>query len=175
MLRDFQLIDLEEQHRWLLLNWRNAKEIRENMYHDEEISREIHSRWFDHALKGDGIIAKLLTYHGVPVGFVNFTHLDERNNRCYWGFYIGEKNAPRGTGTALGILALSYIFESYHLRKLCAEVLAFNEKSLRFHKKMGFQEEGVFKKHIYRNQQYIDVVALALFREDWPQAKAALL
>jgi len=44
-------------------------------------------------------------------------------------------------------------------------------KVIKLHKKFQFKEEGIFKTHIYKNEQYQDVICLALFREDWLEHK----
>jgi len=51
------------------------------------------------------------------------------------------------------------------------EVLDLNMKVIKLHKKFQFKEEGIFKTHIYKNEQYQDVICLALFREDWLEHK----
>jgi hypothetical protein len=45
--------------------------------------------------------------------------------------------------------------------------LAFNKAVIKLHKKFGFQEEGYFRQHIKKDDQFLDVVALAILREEW--------
>jgi RimJ/RimL family protein N-acetyltransferase len=35
------------------------------------------------------------------------------------------------------------------------------------HKSFGFEEEGIYRKHILKNGEFADVVALAILRSDW--------
>lgn len=174
-LKEYELIDVSEKHKKLILNWRNSEHVRLNMFVERVITEEEHNTWFENMKKGNKIIAKLLLLKGKPIGFVNFTDIDHKNNKCYWGFYIGDKEAPKGSGTIMAFLALNYIFEEFSLRKLCAEVLEFNKISINYHKKLGFVEEGRLKKHIFKNNQYIDVIIMALFRENWGIIKEQLL
>ncbi|MET3698888.1 UDP-4-amino-4,6-dideoxy-N-acetyl-beta-L-altrosamine N-acetyltransferase [Bacillus oleivorans] len=173
-IEKYQLQDIEEGQLEVVLKWRNSEHIRKYMYSDDYITFEDHVNWFKNIKKDTSKIAKLLMYDGNPIGFVQFTNIDERNSKCYWGFYIGEKNAPPGSGTALGLLALHYIFEEFPIRKLCAEVLDFNTVSLNYHKKFGFIEEGRFIKHVFKNDRYVDVISMALFKDKWSERKQIL-
>ncbi len=171
----YYLRDLEEKDLELILKWRNSKAIWSNMYTDHEITMLEHKEWFNQVRKNDQTLVKLLFYRNKPLGFINFSNIDKKNNKCYWGFYIGEKDAPKGSGTVLGLLALDLLFETVGVRKLCAEVLACNEASLKFHHKLGFKEEGRLIKHVVKNDKYIDVLVLALFHQQWTEVKNSLL
>lgn len=174
-IENYQLVDLEEKNLELVLKWRNSEAVRSCMYTDHIITIKEHYVWFKKIKDDKDTIAKLLSFNEKPIGQVNFTQIDKKNNTCYWGFYIGDKNAQRGSGTALGILALEYMFEVKSIRKLCAEVLDFNIPSLHFHKKLGFTEEGRLVKHVLKNNHYIDVIPMGLFQENWLKEKKKLL
>ncbi|MCK0470515.1 UDP-4-amino-4,6-dideoxy-N-acetyl-beta-L-altrosamine N-acetyltransferase [Halalkalibacter sp. APA_J-10(15)] len=168
---EYTLTSMKEEHLPLVLKWRNSKSIRQCMYTDHVITLKEHEKWFQKIKQSDHAMIKLLFYRDHPIGLVHFSQIDRRNKKSYWGFYIGEQNAPKGSGTALGFLALECIFEQIGMRKLCSEVLAFNQPSLKFHRKLGFKEEGKFKNHIERNGQYIDVYVFALFNDKWLDVK----
>jgi RimJ/RimL family protein N-acetyltransferase len=68
-------------------------------------------------------------------------------------------------------LALEYAFTSLDLRKLCCEVFSFNSPVVKMHQKFGFQQEGLYRGHILKSGQPEDVIALALFAEEWAQIK----
>lgn len=172
---DYRLTDVAPEHKQLLLSWRNSERVRRNMLTDHVITQAEHDKWFLALTRGAGNLAKVLCYGGRPLGFVNFTNIDGKHNRCYWGFYIGETSPPKGSGTMLALLALSFIFEEFQLRKLCSEVLISNTRSINYHKKLGFAEEGRLKKHVRKGNGYVDLVVMALFGQDWPQNKERLL
>lgn len=171
----YHLKDLEENELDVVLKWRNSDHIRKYMYSDHIISFKDHQKWFKTLIKDNSNLAKILVYEKNPIGFVNFTNIDKRNNNCYWGFYIGERNCPRGSGTVMGLLSLEYIFEKISIRKLCAEVLDFNTVSINYHKKFGFVEEGRFIKHVIKNGKYIDVISMALFQDRWKERKQKII
>ncbi|QIW22025.1 UDP-4-amino-4,6-dideoxy-N-acetyl-beta-L-altrosamine N-acetyltransferase [Bacillus thuringiensis] len=171
---DFQLRSLEKKDLELILKWRNTKEIRTIMYEDHEITIDEHLKWYEKLEMDDTKVARLLTYKEKPIGFVNFTKIDEINQTCYWGFYIGEKQSVRRAGTVLGLLALDYIFETKGIHKVCAEIIESNRISLNFHQKLGFQEDGRYENYICRDNDYIDVITMTLFHEQWRERKEAI-
>ncbi|GAM09646.1 spermidine N(1)-acetyltransferase [Geobacter sp. OR-1] len=171
---DCNLRPIEERDLATVLGWRNSERVRSYMYTDHVISPDEHHAWFTR-LSGDPFPTVLIfEYRGTPVGLKNFTQIDRRNNRCYWGFYLGEADLPRGCGTAMGFLALEYIFERQQLRKLCAEAFAFNDGSVKYHTRLGFRQEGRYLQHVLKNGVYEDIVSFALFRDDWLAGKTIL-
>lgn len=160
-----RLIALADQQ--MILDWRNLDRIRINMYNDHLISKEEHNNWFKNALIDKDARYFIFGYKGNPVGFVSFTKIDWKHNRCYWAFYLGEQNIPKGTGAAMEFFALSYIFNQVNIRKLCCEVFVFNSSVIKLHHRFGFVEEGRFIRHYLKNDKYEDIVCLAQFKETW--------
>ncbi len=167
---DFRLRPLEEADLEKMLEWRNSPRIMEVMFTDGPITAEEHRSWYERLKASDDSLCLVFEFLGRPAGVVNIVRIDRRNGRCCWGFYLGESALPGGSGTVMGVLALEYVFKSLGMRKLCGEVLAFNTRSISFHKKLGFTEEGRLTRHVLKNGKYEDVVVLALFSESWTAA-----
>lgn len=175
ILDDYALIDFNEKHKELVYHWRNSDHVRKYMFNDYLFTLDDHNLWFDVVQNSNDIIVKILLYTEQPIGFVNFTNIDKANNKCFWGFYIGEQRAPKGSGQIMAFLSLNYIFKELCLRKLCSEILDFNIRGIHYHKKLGFVEEGRLKEHISRNDGYVDVILMALFKENWLSRSGELL
>lgn len=169
-----KLRKLEKSDLNRILVWRNSDRIRVTMFTDHVITPEEHRKWFEDMDNSDKVYF-IFELDCIPVGLSNFTEIDWLNNRCFWGFYIGETEVPRGTGLLMGYLSMEYAFEQFKIRKVCSHVLAGNKVSLNYHKKLGFSEEGLFKQHIKKNDRYEDVIYLALFNDDWLKNKTILL
>jgi len=168
-IRPIEEADLEK-----VLAWRNSDRIRSVMFTDQVIDMNEHRAWFESLSRENTAICMVFEFQGRPVGVVNIVRIDRYNNKCSWGFYLGEVDVPRGTGAALGFLALEHIFEVLGIRKLLAEALALNRRSVNFHKKLGFVEEGLLVGHVLKNGVYEDVVAMALFNKEWKNSKSRL-
>ncbi|MCQ5366115.1 UDP-4-amino-4,6-dideoxy-N-acetyl-beta-L-altrosamine N-acetyltransferase [Anoxybacillus salavatliensis] len=172
LLERARLEDMNSSHLEMVLNWRNQEHIRTVMFHDQIISLEEHRKWFHKLKEDERTVVKIFYLDHIPLGVVNFTNIDFENGKCSWGFYIGNQNAPKGSGTLMGYLALNFIFEELNIRKLCAEVISFNEKSIRYHQRLGFRTEGVLREHVFKNHQYADVILMALFNKEWKEQKS---
>lgn len=163
-----KLRQLVESDLATVLEWRNSEHVSSNMLTDHIITKEEHFLWYKNLLSQKQMNKYLVyEYLGDPVGLVYLTQIDNFNNKCYWGFYIGEKDAPKGSGLAMGYLALEYFFKVLRIRKICSEVLAFNKASINYHKKLGFTMEGRLVKHILKKDSYEDVIIMALFEQEW--------
>jgi len=170
-LEDCRLIPLVKRNLPTVLKWRNSEHVRANMFTDHIISWKEHSSWYENLKRKKDSSYLVFHYKNQPVGMVYFTNIEKRNNTCFWGFYIGAEDVPRGVGSAMGYLGLEYAFGKLRIRKICGEVLAFNALSLNFFKKIGFSVEGRFSEHVLKNNTFTDVIFFSLFRQDWDQKK----
>jgi len=171
VLSDYRLRVFHESDLKQVLKWRNSERIRQCMYSDHVISWEEHVNWFHRLQKDPAAEFLIFEFQTRPAGVVSFSNINSTHKRCSWGFYLGETDLPKGSGVALGYLGLHYGFEKIGCRKICGEVLASNEASVRFHRKLGFVQEGRFEKHVYKHGQFEDVLSFACFYEDWVKNK----
>jgi len=141
------------------------------MYNDEIISLQEHTAWFKKVAEEQKSYHLIFEYRNQPIGVINITQVDRKNEKCYWGFYIGKSSTPPGSGLAMGFYGLNYIFSELHMRKLCSEALAFNIPSVNYHLTLGFFKEGQLRKHVLKNGNFEDVVCLGIFQEEWQNTK----
>lgn len=159
-VRQMVAADLER-----VLAWRNHPDVRRFMYTQHEISLGEHTRWFEKACKNPK--RHLLVYENAstPLGFINL-HQFAPGGIADWGFYAAP-DAPKGTGYLLGQAALQYAFIDLGLHKLCGQALAYNDRSVRFHQNLGFQQEGLLRQQHFDGQHYHDVVCFGLLASEW--------
>lgn len=154
--------------------WRNAPEIRSRMFNKHEISEAEHLAWFER-LQTD--VKSCWMIHedeaGHADGVVYFTQIDAGSRSAFWGFYTAP-GAAKGTGTLMGVDAMDHAFEAQGLHKVSSEVLAGNEASLHFQKKLGFQQEGVLREAHFDGERHVDVLRLGLLRHEWHKQRPAL-
>ena len=167
-IRPIELIDKD-----LILQWRNLDRVRTNMYNDYIISKEEHDAWFSRALVDTNAVYLVFSYENRPIGFASFTNISISHNRCYWAFYLGEVDVPRGSGSVMEFFSLDYAFLTLKIRKLCCEVFTFNSGVIKLHEKFGFIHEGQFSQHYKKNERYEDIVCLAKFASSWTDERPA--
>ncbi len=162
-IRQMTQADLE-----VVLAWRNHEQVRRFMYTQHEICMDEHRRWFDRASADPRRHLLIYQVSDKALGFVNIHEIAE-GGIAEWGFYAAP-DVPRGTGIALGHAALQHAFQTLSLHKLCGQTIAFNERSIRFHMKLGFLKEGVLHQQYFDGQNYHDVWCFGLLADSW-QAK----
>ena len=165
---------LEESDLKLILPWRNAPTVRQAMFTQHEISWDEHQAWF-HRMQADESKQSFLflDYENAPSAVVSFVSIEQVQKLAFWGFYT-DPDAKPGTGVRMSLDALDKAFYELELRKLNADVLASNLRSLEMHKKIGFIEEGRFRDHFYDGESNVDVVRFGILHEEWPHAKRNL-
>jgi|SRR3990167_730836 len=159
-IRNMRRDDLE-----LVLSWRNHPDVRRYMYSQHEISLEEHQRWFEQSVNNPSRHLLIFDLDGVPLGFISFNRLAS-SGVADWGFYAAPF-APKGSGRQLGRAALNHAFTELGLQKVCGQALAYNERSIKFHRDLGFQQEGILREQHFDGEQYQSVVCFGLLRREW--------
>ncbi|KAA1175191.1 UDP-4-amino-4,6-dideoxy-N-acetyl-beta-L-altrosamine N-acetyltransferase [Marinobacter salinexigens] len=148
-----------------VLNWRNHPDVRQFMYTSHVITPEEHARWYARMSCQEGIWLLIFEVGAVAKGFVNISR-----TRCQhvadWGFYLSP-DSEKGTGKLLGRAVLEYAFDELGLHKLCGQALGFNERSIRFHERLGFNREGVLRDQHCDGNGFHDVVCFGLLSSEW--------
>ena len=103
-----------------------------------------------------------------PIGNCALNGINSKDHAAMFGIGIGEKDYwSKGYGTEAARLLLNYGFEQLNLYRIFSTALAFNERSLRLHRKVGFKEEGRARQAMFKNGQYHDLVHFGILREEW--------
>jgi len=151
-----------------VLSWRNHPDVRRCMYTQHEITMEEHRHWFEQASQDQRKHLLVFEADATPLGFIQFSQLGG-SAIADWGFYAAPE-APKGYGRRLGRAALDYAFGQLNLHKVCGQALAFNERSIHFHRALGFQQEGRLREQHFDGQQYHDVLCFGLLQPEWRPA-----
>lgn len=150
----------------LVREWRNARQVRNFMLTQKEITLQEHVAWFASASKNPARALLIFEVGGRPAGHMNFK-IDLSDEIADWGFYAAP-GAPKGTGLAMGKHALEYGFATLRLRKICGQVLDFNAASRKMHESLGFACEGVLREQKQVNGVWRDLVCYGLLVREWP-------
>ena len=161
MLRSMLVGDLE-----MVLSWRNDLSIRQYMYSQHKIQYKEHEQWFARSSQSAEIKLLILEIDTESLGFIQFKLNDKRDGVGEWGFYVSPQ-APPGTGSMLGRQGVAYAFKELKLRKLYGKAIAYNQKSINFHKKLGFSYEDTLREHYFDGSDYHDVIVFGFMSEDW--------
>lgn len=102
------------------------------------------------------------------LGHVGLYQIDHRIRMAEFAIMIGEHAAwAKGLGRACTQFALEYGFDQLNLNRIHLSVLASNERALRLYRSLGFSEEGHLRQAQFKNNQYMDVLLMAMLREEY--------
>ena len=148
----------------LIVKWRNTEEVRKNFIFREPFTEEMHKRWLDTKVASGEVIQYIIVdkSDSKPVGSIYFRDVNLKNRSAEYGLFIGEKSARgRGIGTEAISLFIDFGFRTLHFHRISMRVLDNNEGSIRANKKVGFEQEGIFRDMEYLNGEYRDVIFMA--------------
>ena len=148
-----------------VLAWRNHLEVRRYMYTQHEITPDEHQRWFERARQDPHKHLLIFEAENQALGFVSFSELGS-GGVADWGFYTAP-DAPKGSGRELGRSALDHAFNDIKLHKVCGQAIAYNERSIRFHQSLGFQQEGALRDQRFDGERYHNVICFGLLSHEW--------
>jgi RimJ/RimL family protein N-acetyltransferase len=105
---------------------------------------------------------------GQPAGTLRLLEIDHHHGRAELAISIGETSQwDRGIGTDAIRQALRHAFEAMGLRRIGLITDADNLRGVRCYEKAGFVREGLLRAHRLRYGQPIDMLTMAVLKEDW--------
>ena len=88
-----------------------------------------------------------------------------------WGFAIGSSFWGTGVFEDGAALALAFAFDTLHVHRLEARAAVHNGRGQGALRKVGAIQEGVLRKSLVRNGQYMDEALYAIVGEEWRAAR----
>ena len=81
------------------------------------------------------------------------------------GFWIGEPYWGNGLMTQAVSWMVEYCFSELGLKRIFADVMEYNIASQKVLQKCGFELEGIFRKNIYKNDDFYDQFVYAIVND----------
>ena len=148
------------------VSWMNDKEVISGLQNPViPYTKEMLSDYIQSVIKNSNnqMFAIIDNTSGKHIGNIKLI-VNKENKNCELGILIGDKNFwGKGVGQESCKLLVKYAFNDLNLSKVWLAVHANNNAAIRLYEKIGFQTEGVFKKHIFYDGQFIDKVFMAIF------------
>jgi RimJ/RimL family protein N-acetyltransferase len=99
--------------------------------------------------------------------------VDENNGVVDVGIMIGAREAHgRRYGIEAWMAVCDYLFKNLPIRKLTAGTMSINIPMLKIMKRAGMIDDGIRKKHFLSEGKEVDIIHMALFREDWESSNS---
>lgn len=159
-------INLDAKKKEMIRSWRNYKEIRRLMYSRHLISKAEHAGFIE-KLKKEKIkfywLVRINT--GEFIGVISLERVDFVNGHCYLGIYTNPFLPVSGKGVILMKCLKDLVFGKARMHTLKLEVVADNQRAIRFYKRSGFKSEGKIKGFVSRGKEWEDVIVMGMFNK----------
>ena len=104
----------------------------------------------------------VIDIRGEVAGSVGFSKIE--GHKAEIGYWLGKKYWGQGIMTEAVKLATKFGFEKLKLKRIYAYVFPWNKASMRVLEKAGYKLEGVLKKHVEKDNKFVDDYLFAKVR-----------
>ena len=152
-----------------VVTWFNRPEVRHNLMRLWPMSMEEEDQWFEEMQRKDWPrIYAIVTTEGEHIGTLGVHDVDWRCRSAEIGIMIGEPTCwGQGYGTDAIRGLLRHLFDQMGLNRVTLSVLENNPRAIRCYEKCGFLLEGRRRQAFFRNGDYLDVLVMAVLRQDY--------
>lgn len=165
-----QVREIIEEDVPFINQWRNDPEVMQYLTNQFRfIGLQADRNWFAYYQQHRNEAVRLaILDEGSLVGTVQLTQIDRMNQQAEYSIMIGEKNhQSKGLGRQATRAILSHAFLDLNLHRIYLTVLPDNERAIRLYESIGFQREGIYRKSLFKNGQFIDVLGMSLLRDEY--------
>lgn len=105
------------------------------------------------------------------IGYFRLSNYSVENKNLYLGADIHPEFCGLGYANQAYKKFIPFLFKEYNLNKISLEVLSTNERAINLYKKLGFVFEGIKRKEILKNGNWIDSIIMSMLREEYERSK----
>jgi RimJ/RimL family protein N-acetyltransferase len=113
------------------------------------------------------IMFSIETLAGELVGGINIHSMDRKNGTFETGTRLYRRFRGLGYAFEAKTIVLRYAFHELRFQKYNIRCIEINEAMIRHARRLGCQEEGRIRRHIYTNGRFYDEIILGLTREEF--------
>jgi RimJ/RimL family protein N-acetyltransferase len=113
------------------------------------------------------IMFSIETLAGELVGGINIHSMDRKNGTFETGTRLYRRFRGLGYAFEAKTIVLRYAFHELRFQKYNIRCIEINEAIIRHARRLGCQEEGRIRRHIYTNGRFYDEIILGLTREEF--------
>ncbi len=129
----------------------------------------------DTARQVNRIVFGVQTKDGTPIGMFGISRLQPTYRLAMLTALIGEAEYwGGGCGTDALLLVIDYALDWLDTRKVWLGTMSANPRVMRQMEKVGFTLEARHRKGTWAGNQWVDMLAYGMLREEWP-GRAAMI
>ena len=162
-----------EENDWeLLLSMMNSPEIDMYVGNAHLPASELSQKnWISQYKNTDETIRLMIELNnGKTIGMIMLQHIDYRNQIAELGIktYVSDvqDRLPHDTDDAYNAM-LKFAFDELNMNCIYCFVTDDNMRSLKFHNRLGFKEDGVLRHRLYSSGIHKNLVAFSMLKDEF--------
>ena len=119
-------------------------------------------KWFEHQEISRDVLRCIvaLKEDGKAIGTIILSDIDQKNATGHIHIKMSKEGGRgKGYGTDAVNTMVQYAFEELRLNCIYANILSYNEASIKLFERCGFKRDGVLRQRVYKKGQFIDLLA----------------
>lgn len=168
----YNLRELRREDIPIINKWRNDPDLISKLGAPfRYINEEVDMLWYENYMKNRSNTVRLAMTDesDVILGLASLTDIDYINRSCTAHFMIGNaSDRGKGLGTFAIEEILKHAFMNLNLNRVELSLLSTNTV-IYLYKKLGFIVEGTKRKAAFKNGSYVDVIEMAMLKEDYDE------
>ncbi len=145
----------------------NNPAVWSGLSHSKPGNLEQKREFFEDVICDDEQIDLAICKEGEIMGTVDL--IPEEEGVYEIGIWLAEKFQSKGYGTEASEMIINYAFNELRCHKVTARAYSSNVGSQRVWEKLGFKQEGVQRKQIFREGKFEDAVLYGVLEEEWEE------
>ena len=132
------------------------------------VSEAAQLKWFDQLERTKDILRCIIATPetGEAVGTIILSEIDQKNGTGHIHIKMTKNARGRGYATDAINTLVKYAFDELRLHCIYANILVYNEASVRLFEKCHFQRDGLLRARVYKKGKYIDVFSYSRLADE---------
>ncbi|WP_238902583.1 GNAT family protein [Clostridium sp. YIM B02506] len=136
------------------------------------VSKYEQEQWYEKSINNKDTLRWVIeTKEDGVIGMTGLWNIDWKYRTAFTGIKIGNIDyRGKGYGTDAVMAVMRYAFEELQLKRLDGDIVEYNIASQKLYcGKCGWKEEGVRRKHIFKNNRYYDRILVGILNDEYFQ------
>jgi len=138
------------------------------------VSSEYEKEWVKNAInvKNEVRVGVCRRDTGELIGLASIIAVEWLNRSARTQVLIGEKSLwGQGYGGQALYELLKFAFDERGFERIWVRILDSNTGSLALHRKIGFKDEGIMRRAVFKNGKFNNVHILSILRDEFEQVR----
>lgn len=167
LLRAFEMEDIRALHRWMNDPDAIALIGRVPVTYEQTVGQVEKKR------RNGDLLLTVTDEENRLHGWVFLQNIEPEHGRAGIGILLAPESRGQGFGEQAMSLAMDIGFNQLRLNKIYLTTRGINERAIALYRKLGFQVEGLLRKHAFTDGQYYDTYYMGILAKEWRDRKTS--